>query len=110
MHQFTQKLRSGEINILEVPVPAFSPNQVLVQNYNSLISAVTEGSAVKAARKGLIGKAKDRPQQVRQVIDTLKTQGPVQTYRAVMKKLEALKMHRAGSMAHGAEWSGEDRG
>jgi len=89
MKQFTQKLRSGEINILDVPVPGFSSNQVLVQNYYSLISAGTEGSTVKAARKGLIGKAKERPQQVKQVIDTLKTQGPVQTYRAVMKKLDA---------------------
>ena len=41
------------------------------------------------ARKGYIGKAKERPQQVKQVIDTLKSQGPVQTYRAVIKKLDA---------------------
>lgn len=73
MKQFTQKLRSGEINILEVPIPGFSSNQILVQNYYSLISAGTEASTVKAARKGLIGKAKERPQQVKQVIDTLKT-------------------------------------
>ena len=44
---------------------------------------------VQAARKSLIGKAKERPQQVKQVIDTLKKQGPIQTYRAVMKKLDA---------------------
>ncbi|MGQ9689226.1 MAG: bi-domain-containing oxidoreductase, partial [Desulfobaccales bacterium] len=55
----------------------------------SLISAGTEGSTVQTARKGLIGKARERPQQVRQVLDTLKTQGVVQTYRAVMKKLDA---------------------
>jgi len=62
---------------------------VLVRNHYSLISAGTEGSTVKTARKGLIGKAKERPQQVKQVIDTLKKQGLVQTYRAVMKKLDA---------------------
>ena len=42
-----------------------------------------------AARKGLIGKAKERPEQVKQVLDVLVQQGPVQTYRSVMKKLDA---------------------
>lgn len=62
---------------------------VLVRNHYSLISAGTEGTTVKTARKNLIGKAKERPQQVKQVLDTIKKQGPVQTYRAVMKKLDA---------------------
>lgn len=62
---------------------------VLARNHYSLISPGTEGSTVKTARKGLIGKAKERPQQVRQVVDVLKRQGPIQAYRAVMKKLEA---------------------
>jgi len=59
---------------------------VLVRNFYSLNSVGTEGSTAKAARKGYIGKVKERPQQVKQVIDTLKNQGPVQTYRAVKKK------------------------
>jgi NADPH:quinone reductase-like Zn-dependent oxidoreductase len=54
-----------------------------------VISAGTESSTVTAARKNLIGKAKERPQQVKQVLDVLVQQGPVQTYRAVMKKLDA---------------------
>ncbi len=72
-----------------MPLPLLQRGYVLVKNHYSLISAGTEGSTVKTARKGYISKAKERPQQVKQVIDTLKTQGPVQTYRAVMKKLEA---------------------
>jgi hypothetical protein len=79
MKQLTQKLKSGEMQVLDAPVPSLGKGQVLVRNYYSLISAGTEGSTVKAARKGYIGKAKERPQQVRQVIDTLKIQGPVQT-------------------------------
>lgn len=89
MEQLTQKLGSGEMVIQELPVPQLSVGMVLVKNHYSLISAGTEGSTVKAARKGLIGKAKERPQQVKQVFDTLKKQGIVQTYRAVMKKLDA---------------------
>ena len=89
MKQLTQKLGSGSMQVLEVSLPVLQKGHILVRNHYSLISAGTEGSTVKAARKSLIGKAKERPQQVKQVIDTLKTQGPVQTYRAVMKKLDA---------------------
>ncbi len=90
MHQLAQKLKDGTMNIIEAPVPAPALGTVLIKNHYSLISAGTEGSTVKAARKSLIGKAKERPQQVKQVLDVLKSQGPVQTYRAVMKKLDAF--------------------
>ena len=89
MLQLTQKLGSGEMIIQELPIPQIGKGMVLVKNHYSLISAGTEGSTVKAARKSLIGKAKERPQQVKQVIDVLKKQGPIQTYRAVQKKLDA---------------------
>jgi len=89
MQQLTQKLNNGEMVVQEVPAPQLGKGMVLVKNHYSLISAGTESSTVKAARKSLIGKAKERPQQVKQVIDTLIQQGPVQTYRAVSKKLEA---------------------
>ena len=75
--------------IQELPVPQLSSGMIMVKNHYSLISAGTEGSTVKAARKNLIGKAKERPQQVQQVLTKLKQQGIVQTYRAVMKKLDA---------------------
>lgn len=89
MRQLTQKLKSGEMSVQEVPIPVCNGGMVLVRNHYSLISAGTEGSTVQAARKSLLGKAKERPEQVKQVMDVLKQQGPVQTYRAVMKKLDA---------------------
>lgn len=89
MEQLTQKLGSGEMVIQELPIPQLTSGMVLVKNHYSLISAGTEGSTVKAARKSLIGKAKERPQQVKQVLEVFRKQGVVQTYRAVMKKLDA---------------------
>jgi predicted dehydrogenase/threonine dehydrogenase-like Zn-dependent dehydrogenase len=89
MQQLTQKLKNGAMQVLEVPCPALSPGMVLVRNHYSLISAGTEGSTVKTARAGFLAKAKERPQQVRQVVETLRSQGFTQTYRAVMKKLDA---------------------
>jgi hypothetical protein len=76
MKQLTQKLKTGNMQVLEVPIPDVRPGMVLVRNFYSLISAGTEGGTVKAARKGYIGKAMERPQQVKQVIDTLMSQGP----------------------------------
>jgi len=89
MKQLTQKLKSGQMSVIDAALPKVDIGQVLIRNYFSLISGGTEGSTVKTARKSLVGKAKERPQQVKQVLDVLKSQGPVQTYRAVMKKLDA---------------------
>jgi len=89
MKQLTQKLKTGQMQILETPIPNLQAGMALVRNLFSVISAGTESGKVKAARKGYLGKALEKPQQVKQVIDTLKTQGPVQTYRAVMKTLDA---------------------
>jgi polar amino acid transport system substrate-binding protein len=84
-----QKLKNGEIKIIEAPIPKIKDGEILVKCHYSIISTGTESSTLKTARKGYIGKAKERPQQAKMVIDTLKSQGPVQTYRAVMKKLDA---------------------
>ncbi len=89
MKQLTQKLKDGVVSVIEAPPPRLAPGMVLVRNHFSLISAGTEGGTVSAARKSLIGKARERPQQVRRVLEIFKQQGLTQTYRAVMKKLDA---------------------
>lgn len=89
MKQLTQKLKDGHLRVLEVPAPRACAGQLLVRTHYSVISAGTESSTVSTARKGYIGKAKERPEQVRQVLESLSQKGLVQTYRAVMKKLEA---------------------
>ena len=88
MDSLTAKLRTGQIKIKKVPLPILQKGCVLVRNHYSLISSGTESSTVMTARKGFVGKAKERPQQLQQLIKTTKTQGPLITYRAVMKKLE----------------------
>jgi len=77
------------MSVIDVPPPHVGSGMVLVRNHFSLISPGTEGSTVAAARKSLLGKAQERPQQVRQVLEVIAQQGPVQAYRAVQKKLEA---------------------
>lgn len=89
MNQLTQQLKSGKMEILEVPFPALNAGNILVRNHYSVISAGTEGKTVTDARKGYIAKAKSRQKEVRQVIDMIKANGVLSTYSFVMNKLEA---------------------
>jgi polar amino acid transport system substrate-binding protein len=89
MHQLTQQLKSGFMEILEVPFPALGKGQIMVRNHYSVISAGTEGKTVSDARKGYIAKAGARQKEVRQVIDMIKNNGLSETYKLVMNKLEA---------------------
>ncbi len=89
MHQLTQQLKSGKMEILEVPFPALNKGYILVRNHYSVISAGTEGKTVTDARKGYMAKAKSRKKEVKQVIEMIKTNGLLPTYKVVMNKLEA---------------------
>jgi polar amino acid transport system substrate-binding protein len=89
MLQLTQNLKTGEMKLLEVPVPTLTSKNILVRVHYSLISAGTESSKVTTARKGYLGKAKEKPEQVKQVLDTVKKEGLLNTYRKVMNKLDA---------------------
>ena len=89
MQQLTQQLKSGKMEILEVPFPSLGKGQVLVRNYYSVISAGTEGKTVSDARKGYIAKARSRQKEVKQVIELIKINGLLVTYKLVMNKLEA---------------------
>lgn len=89
MKQLTQQLKSGKMEILEVPFPALNKGSILVRNHFSVISAGTEGKTVTDARKGYIAKAKSRKKEVKAVIEMVKTNGLLPTYKLVMNKLEA---------------------
>jgi polar amino acid transport system substrate-binding protein len=89
MKQLTQKLRDGRMDVIDVPVPIVRKGALLVRNLYSVISAGTEGSTVRAARQSLIGKARERPQQAKQMLELLAQSGPVQAYRTFTKKLDS---------------------
>jgi len=89
MKQLIQNYKTGELRVEEVPLPALKPGGVLVRNVFSLISTGTEKAKIELARKNLLAKAKEKPEQARQVLETLKKEGIINTYRKVMTKLEA---------------------
>ncbi|XLS29276.1 bi-domain-containing oxidoreductase [Flavobacteriaceae bacterium M23B6Z8] len=91
MKQVIQNFKTGELFVDEVPVPAISKGMVLVENKYSLISAGTERSTVSVGKANLIGKAKQRPDLVAQVLQNVKKEGLKATIDKVRTKLDSLK-------------------
>ncbi len=91
MKQVIQNFKTGELFVDDVPPPAISEGMVLVANAFSLISAGTERSTVKVAKANLLGKAKQRPDLVAQVLQNIRKEGLRATYEKVRTKLDALK-------------------
>lgn len=89
MKQVRHYLRDGALDIGEVPMPAVGPTDVLVRNHYSFVSVGTEKMKVSQARMSLLEKAKERPDQVKLVLNTLREQGLLPTMRKVQEKLKA---------------------
>ena len=101
MKQLVQNLRNGETAILEVPIPTPKPGTALVQTAASLVSAGTERMLVEFAEKSLVGKARSRPDLVRQMIDKARREGLLTTIEAAFNRLDqpmALGYSSAGTI------------
>ncbi len=88
MKQVVQNLRSGVLELLDVPCPRVSAGNVLIQTRATVISAGTERMLVEFGRAGMVSKARQQPEKVRQVIDKIKTDGLLPTLEAVLFKLD----------------------
>jgi threonine dehydrogenase-like Zn-dependent dehydrogenase len=88
MKQILQNLKTGNLEIAEVPVPQVAPGQLLLQTRRTLISAGTERMLVNFAKSGLLGKAKQQPEKVKQVLDKIKTDGLLPTLHSVFARLD----------------------
>jgi predicted dehydrogenase len=87
--QVVQNYKSGELALLDVPVPGCKPGGVLVRTAYSLISTGTELMKVSEAGMSMVGKARSRPDQVAKVVQSVATNGVGATYRKVMGKLDS---------------------
>ncbi|MFD8935803.1 bi-domain-containing oxidoreductase [Streptomyces sp. NPDC059578] len=89
MKQVVQNYKSGELALLDVPVPGCKPNGVLVRSAYSLISTGTELMKVSEAGMSMLGKARSRPDQVAKVMQSVATNGMSATYRKVINQLDS---------------------
>lgn len=90
MKQVAQNYRSGEISLVEVPVPACKRGGLVVRSLFSLVSMGTEAMKIHESKLSLVGKARARPDQVKKVMQSVSQQGAVATYKKVMNRLDSL--------------------
>ncbi|HEX8142188.1 MAG TPA: bi-domain-containing oxidoreductase [Pyrinomonadaceae bacterium] len=87
MKQILQDSRTGEVKVADVPAPAPQRGRVLVRAAASLISAGTERMTVDSGRKSLLGRARENPDKVKQVIQKARSEGIISTVNAVLTRL-----------------------
>lgn len=88
MKQIMQNLKTGAVELVDVPTPLCRPGHLLVATRRSLISAGTERTLVEFGRSSLLGKARKQPDRVRQVLDKVRTDGLLQAAEAVFSRLD----------------------
>lgn len=88
MKQVLQHLRTGKLELAEVPCPAVRPGHLLIQTTHSLISPGTERMLVEFSRGNLIAKARSQPDKVKQVLEKIKTDGLLPTLETVFSRLD----------------------
>ena len=88
MKQVQMDYKKGLIKIEDVPSPQIRDNGILVQTAYSLISIGTEKSTLDFARSNYLQKAKKRPDLKAKVLETVKKNGIIPTFKAVMNQLD----------------------
>src|SRR5512142_1026275 len=110
MKQLLQNMRDGKAVVAEVPAPVVRPGHALIRTAASLVSAGTERMVVEFAGKSLVGKARSRPDLVRQVLEKARREGLITTARSALNRLDqpmGLGYSSAGTIVElGADMQG----
>lgn len=89
MKQLILSLDNGKTFLEEVPVPRVQQGEVLIQTRASIVSTGTERMLMDFGKAGWIGKVRQQPEQVKQVLEKISTDGLAPTIKAVRSKLDA---------------------
>lgn len=101
MKQLLQNMRDGKAVVEDVPAPSARAGTALVKTAASLVSAGTERMVVEFAEKSLVGKARSRPDLVKQVLEKAQREGLITTVQAAFNRLDqpmALGYSSAGTI------------
>src|SRR5215470_18851731 len=90
MKALLEELRSGEIQIVDVPPPELGYGGILIETHFSAISSGTELAKLETANKSVLQRAMARPDLVRRVLAVVREQGVRTAYQKVQARLGAL--------------------
>ena len=105
MKQLLQNYRNGELVLAEVPPPSCGDRGVVARTCYSVVSVGTERAMLALAKKGLLGKARARPDLVRQVLRRARVEGIAPTLRKALARLDepvSLGYSAAGEVVEAA--------
>ena len=88
MKQIIQSLSSGNIELIEVPIPQVNKDQILVKTSCSLISSGTEKMLINFGQSNLFQKARSNPDKVKDLLNKISVDGPFSAIEAVNSKLD----------------------
>jgi len=88
MREILQSLRAGNVELAESVARRPGTHEVLVRVLSSVVSAGTERSLVEFSRAGPIGKARQQPERVRQMVDKARSDGIGPTVEAIRSRLD----------------------
>ena len=88
MRQIIQSYKNGKISLAEVPNPGCKSGGILVLTAASLISPGTEKLMIEMGQKSLLGKARARPDLVRQAWAKTQKEGFVSVFKEAMNRLD----------------------
>jgi len=88
LKQIFQSLENGETLIFDIPSPNIKKGHLLIKSSHSLISSGTEKMLINFGKSNLVNKLKEQQDRIPDLLEKLKTEGGLSTYKAIKNKLE----------------------
>ena len=88
MRQVSFSFRTGDVDLVDVPYPVATANQVVIGTTATLMSAGTERMLLNFGNAGWIEKVRQQPDRFREVLNKIRSDGLLSTLEAVNAKLD----------------------
>ncbi|MCH7861089.1 bi-domain-containing oxidoreductase [Sphingomonas sp. NPDC092331] len=88
MKQILQSLKTGETEVVDVPMPGVGRGRLLIDTSVTLVSAGTERMLVEFGKGNWLSKARQQPDKVKMVLQKVRSDGLAATLEAVRSKLD----------------------
>ena len=88
MKQVLQSLRSGKLELQDIPAPCVKRGRILIRTATTLLSSGTEKMLLDFGRANLLQKARQQPDKFKQALDKARTDGILPTLEAVSDRLD----------------------